>query len=298
VSAVGIYPSVGHGVSSLKGLVAVLKAPAARWAGDGVPARNVLSYDQYGTELSPFLLIDYLGPHSFEAGARARGIGPHPHRGVEKVTLVYAGEVADCDTKGHSSTIGPGDVQWMTAGAGVVHQEFQSPSFAKRGGVLQMVQVWVNLPAVRKFAAPQYQEIKSGQIPTVELNDNAGCARIVAGSFNNHLGPARTHTPINIWDLELNNKKQVVISLPEEHTTLIVVLDGALSFDGAQVRDAEAALLSRSGRGVLLKTGRATKALVLTGAPIEEPIVGRGPFVMNSLAEVRQAFLEFGSGRF
>ena len=282
----------------MKGLVGVLRDPAAHFVGDGFPVRRVLSYDEYGTELSPFLVLDYVGPHPFEASARARGIGPHPHRGVEKVTLVYDGEVADCDSAGHRAIIGPGDVQWMTAGAGVMHQEFQSSAFAKTGGVLRMVQLWVNLPAAHKLTSPQYQTIKSEQIPTIELKDGAGCARVIAGSLNNHFGPARTLTPVNIWDFELNEDTRAIVDPPEDHTTLIVVLTGELILDGAEVCDAEAALMSRRGRGAELTATTATKALVLTGAPIDEPIVGRGPFVMNTETEIREAFLDFGSGRF
>jgi quercetin 2,3-dioxygenase len=283
----------------LKPLVEVLRDPATHWVGDGYPVRTVFSYDQYGAELTPFLLLDYAGPRHLDRAFRARGVGPHPHRGIEKVTIVYSGEVADSDSAGHSAIVGPGDVQWMTAGAGVIHQEFQSHAFAKTGGLLQMIQLWVNLPAALKLTSPRYQQIKAEQIPVVELKDGAGYARIIAGSFNNHVGPATTFTPVNVWDLTFNTETRATIDLPENHTTLIVVLSGRLVFDGArEVGEAEAALLSRGGRGAVLAAASATKALVLTGAPIDEPIVGRGPFVMNTEAEIRQAFLDFGSGRF
>jgi quercetin 2,3-dioxygenase len=283
----------------LKSFVEVLRDPAMRWVGDGFPVRTVFSYDQYGAELSPFLLLDYAGPQHLDRAVRARGIGPHPHRGIEKVTIVYSGEVVDCDSTGHNAVVGPGDVQWMTAGAGVVHQEFQSRAFAKTGGLLQMVQLWVNLPAALKFTPPRYQEIRAKQIPIVELKDGAGYARIIAGSFNNHAGPATTFTPVNVWDLTINSDTRAIIDPPEDHTTLIVVLSGRLVFDGArEVGEAEAALLSRSSRGTVLTAKSVTKTLVLTGAPIDEPIVGRGPFVMNTEGEIRQAFFDFGSGRF
>jgi quercetin 2,3-dioxygenase len=282
----------------VKRLVGMLRNPAAHSAADGLPVRRLVSYDQYGSELSPFLLVDYVGPHCFEAAARARGIGPHPHRGVEKVTIVYDGEVIDGDSKGHNAIIGPGDVQWMTAGAGVMHQEFQSPAFARTGGVLEMVQVWVNLPAAHKLAPPEYQEIKSERIPTVELEDGAGSVRVIAGTFNNRVGPARTLTPVNTWDIGLRRQARLGIDLPEGHTTLIVVLTGELCLDGARIGDAEAAILSHRGQGAMLIASTTTRALVLTGAPIDEPIVGRGPFVMNTEAEIRQAFFDFGSGRF
>jgi quercetin 2,3-dioxygenase len=244
-------------------------------------------------------LLDYAGPHEFEAAVRPRGVGPHPHRGFETVTLVFDGEVAHADSAGSGGTIGPGDVQWMTAGAGILHQEFHSPAFTRSGGLFRVVQLWVNLPGVRKLSAPRYQSIKFATIPVVGLVGGAGHARVIAGSLEGCQGPAETFTPLNVWDLDMRGDRTTVLPAPEGHTTLTVVLSGALAFDGAvEVRDAEAALLSREGKGVALTPTMPTRALLLTGAPIEEPIVGRGPFVMNTEAEIRKAFRDFGSGRF
>jgi redox-sensitive bicupin YhaK (pirin superfamily) len=283
----------------LKTLVDVFRNAQSHWVGDGFPVRTVLSYDQYGQELSPFLLLDYAGPYDFEAAARPRGVGPHPHRGFDAVTLVYDGEVAHRDSTGSGGIIGPGDVQWMTAGAGIVHQEFHSPAFTKRGGVFCVVQLWVNLPASRKSAPPRYQPIKAETIPFVSLPGGAGGARVIAGSLGGQAGPAKTFTPVNVFDLELQSGGRARIDAPEGHTCLVVVLSGVLDFDGkTQVRDAEGAAFSRDGATIMLSPKMPTKALVLTGAPIEEPIVGRGPFVMNTEAEIRQAFRDFTSGRF
>lgn len=283
----------------MKTLIDVIRNAQARWVGDGFPVRTVFSYDQYGQELSPFLLLDYAGPHEFEAATRARGVGPHPHRGFETVTIVYDGEVAHGDSTGSGGIIGPGDVQWMTAGAGIVHQEFHSPAFTKKGGVFRVAQLWVNLPASRKSTPPRYQSIKSEIMPFVELADGAGRARVIAGSLAGQTGPARTFTPISVFDLDLKSSGRARIDAPEGYTCLVVVLSGVLDFDGkAQVREAEVAVFSRNGAGIALTPKMPTEALMLTGTPIDEPIVGRGPFVMNTEAEIREAFRDFANGRF
>jgi redox-sensitive bicupin YhaK (pirin superfamily) len=283
----------------VKKLVDILRNAEGHWVGDGFPVRTMFSYDQMGQELSPFLLLDYAGPHDFEAAARPRGVGPHPHRGFETVTIVFDGQVAHADSAGSGGTIGPGDVQWMTAGSGVIHQEFHSLAFTRTGGVFRLVQLWVNLPAARKLSAPRYQSIKSSMIPVVELAGRAGRGRVIAGSLGAHIGPAETFTPVNVWALELTGNNGVRLEAPEGHTTLAVVLSGALAFEGgAEVREAEAALFSRGGDTVALSPSVPTEVLLLTGAPIDEPIVGRGPFVMNTEAEIRKAFHDFSSGRF
>jgi len=283
----------------LKALVDVLRHAAQHWVGDGFPVRTIFHYDQCGAELSPFLLFDYAGPHYFEPASRPRGVGPHPHRGFETVTIIYDGELTHRDSTGGGGLIGPGEVQWMTAGAGVVHQEFHSPEFTRTGGLFQVVQLWVNLPAALKLTPPRYQAIEPALMPIVELSDGAGRVRVIAGFFTGQAGPARTLTPVNVWDLDLTGRTRAVIETPEGHTTLIVVLSGRLAFEGGiDVCDAEAALLSRVGSDAEIAAAVPTRALVLTGAPIEEPIVGRGPFVMNTETQVRQAFLDFGGGRF
>jgi quercetin 2,3-dioxygenase len=284
----------------LKLLVDIFRDAPQYWVGNGFPVRNVFSYDRFGAELSPFLLLDYAGPYWFEPAARPRGVGPHPQRGFETVTIVYEGEIDHRDSAGRGGTTGPGDVQWMTAGAGVLRQEFHSSAFTRKGGMFRVLQLWLNLPAAQKLAEARYQEIKAEDIPVAELANGAGRARVIAGSLDGLGGPAQTFSAVNVWDLDLNRGGRAVIDSPEGHTTLAVVVSGELAFaDRGAVRDAEAALFSRDGEGALLNAADTpTKVLVLTGAPIEEPIVGRGPFVMNSEAEIRQAFLDFGGGRF
>lgn len=269
------------------------------WVGDGFPVRSLFSYNRLGNQISPFLLLDYGGPHYFAPTMHRRGVGQHPHRGFETVTIVYDGQVEHRDSAGNGGTIGPGDVQWMTAGAGIIHEEYHAPGFTKSGGPFRMVQLWVNLPAKDKMAPPAYQGILAADIPTVELGDGAGTARIIAGTFAGVTGPARTFTPVNVWDVALGQDVDVSLDLPEGHTAMLVVLSGHATVNGDQgAGEAEVLLLDPEGSRVEVHADGETKLLVLTGEPIDEPIVGYGPFVMNSEAEIHQAIDDFNSGRF
>ncbi|MGH6617203.1 pirin family protein [Sphingomonas sp.] len=269
------------------------------WVGDGFPVRSLFSYNDLGTHISPFLLLDYAGPHYFEPTTDRRGVGQHPHRGFETVTIVYDGEVEHRDSAGNGGIIGPGDVQWMTAGGGIIHEEYHSPAFAKAGGPFRMVQLWVNLPARDKMAPGGYQGILNADIPVVDLPYGVGKARIIAGEFGGRKGPAKTFTPVNLWDLRLNRDTDIVLDLPEGHTAMLVVLTGHVTVNGAQTAgEAEMLLLSREGGDVAIHADGDAMLLVLTGEPIDEPIVGHGPFIMNSEAEIHQAVNDFNSGRF
>lgn len=269
------------------------------WVGDGFPVRSLFSYRTLGAHISPFLLLDYAGPHNFEPTNKRRGVGKHPHRGFETVTIVYDGEVEHRDSAGNGGVIGPGDVQWMTAAGGIVHEEYHSPGFAKAGGPFRMIQLWVNLPAKDKMAPGSYQGILKADIPVVSLPGGAGEARIIAGEYGATKGPAKTFTPINLWDLNLTADADLTLDLPDGHTAMIVVLTGHVTIGGDHVAgEAEVVLLDREGGEVGIHADGATKLLILTGEPIDEPIVGQGPFVMNSEAEIRQAVDDFNSGRF
>lgn len=269
------------------------------WVGDGFPVRSLFSYNTLQAHISPFLLLDYAGPYIFEPTDARRGVGKHPHRGFETVTIVYDGEVEHRDSAGNGGVIGPGDVQWMTAAGGIVHEEYHSPGFAKAGGPFRMVQLWVNLPAKDKLAPGRYQGISNADIPRVPLPDGAGEARIIAGDYGGTKGPAKTFTPINMWDLSLKADADLTLDLPSGHTAMIVVLTGHVTVeDTHQAGEAEMLLLDREGGEVSIHADGEAKLLVLTGAPIDEPIVGYGPFVMNSEAEIRQAVDDFNSGRF
>lgn len=272
---------------------------SGHWVGNGFPVRSLFSYDSLDRQISPFLLLDYAGPHDFSPTTERRGVGRHPHRGFETVTIVYDGEVEHKDSTGNGGVIGPGDVQWMTAASGILHEEYHSPAYAKAGGPFRMVQLWVNLPAKDKMAPAGYQAITTADIPVAELADGAGTVRVIAGDFNGTMGPARTFTPINVWDMRLRGDAELTLPLPEGHTAMLVVLGGRLSVaDVHEVGEAEMLMLGREGDEVRLRADGDTALLVLTGEPIDEPVVGYGPFVMNSEDEISQAIDDFNSGRF
>ena len=283
----------------VKTLQGIYSNPRQHWVGDGFPVRSLFSYSSHGAQLSPFLLLDYAGPAQFAPGTQPRGVGEHPHRGFETVTIVYQGEVDHRDSTGAGGHIGPGDVQWMTAAGGILHDEFHSQAFTERGGTLEMVQLWVNLPAKDKMSQPGYQTLLSSDIPDVALPEAAGRVRVIAGAYGGQRGPARTFTPMDVWDVRLHAGAQTRFDIPAGRTLALVVLHGAVKVNGdAVVRAAQFGLLSREGEGVLVEAQDDATVLLLSGEPIDEPIVGYGPFVMNTQAEIHQAMQDFNSGRF
>jgi hypothetical protein len=283
----------------MKKLIGIYTSPRGHWVGDGFPVRTLFSYDSLGKHISPFLLLDHAGPAEFTPTEQRRGVGQHPHRGFETVTIVYDGEVEHRDSTGAGGTIGPGDVQWMTAAKGILHEEFHSPAFARRGGALEMVQLWVNLPAKDKMAEAGYQTIVDADIPVLSLPNDAGQLRLIAGEFAGASGPARTFTPIDVWDLRLNPGKPVTLDLHAGRNTALVILRGTLLINGQEIaRQGQLALFERDGRQVTLESNDDAKVLLLSGEPIDEPIVGHGPFVMNTEQEIHQAFADFQSGKF
>jgi len=277
----------------------VYSAPRGHWVGDGFPVRSMFSYSDQGRHLSPFLLLDYAGPYTFDATAAKRGVGQHPHRGFETVTIVYEGEVEHRDSTGAGGKIGPGDVQWMTAAGGILHEEYHSREFARNGGNFEMVQLWVNLPAKDKMAAPGYQTLLDAEIPSVALPDDAGRVRVIAGEYQGHRGPARTFTPIDVWDVRLNQGRGATFDIAEGRTLALAVLRGAVQINGETVaRDAQLVTLARDGGSVHIEANGDATFLLLSGEPIDEPIVGYGPFVMNTQEEISQAMRDFNSGKF
>ena len=282
-----------------KTVLGVIAAPQGHWVGDGFPVRSLFDYNRFGSQVSPFLLLDYAGPAVFEPAARARGVGEHPHRGFETVTIVYQGEVAHRDSVGNSGVIGPGDVQWMTAAGGILHDEFHSPKFMRTGGTLEMAQLWVNLPAAHKMSAPRYQTVLNADIPQVALPNEAGSLRVIAGGHGSATGPASTFSELNVWDLRLQAAKTASMSVPAGHTAIVAVLRGAVQVNGSrEVGAAEVVLLDTDGSELQFVAAGESVLLVLTGAPINEPIVGYGPFVMNSRAEIETAMHDFQRGQF
>ena len=282
----------------MKTLIEVLRSHGGHWVGDGFPVRSLFSYKGDARAMSPFLLLDYAGPHMFEPATQPRGVGRHPHRGFETVTIVYEGEVSHKDSTGGGGTIGPGDVQWMTAAGGIIHEEFHSAGFTRTGGPFRMVQLWVNLPAKDKMVAPRYQAIADADIPSVELASGEARARVIAGELRGAHGPATTFTPINMWDVRLSAGAKLTLPAPEGHNTLVAVLSGHVTIEGQPVGEAEVARLSVEGEGVTIRADGNSMLLVLTGEPIDEPVFGYGPFVMNTETEIREAIDDFNSGRF
>jgi redox-sensitive bicupin YhaK (pirin superfamily) len=283
----------------MKQITGIYTAPSQHWVGDGFPVRSMFSYQTHGEQLSPFLLLDYAGPHHFPAGTEKRGVGEHPHRGFETVTVVYSGEVEHRDSTGRGGVIGPGDVQWMTAGAGILHEEFHSAEFTRTGGELKMIQLWVNLPAKDKMTQPGYQSITADVIPDVELPNNAGHMRVIAGRYEDTVGPAHTFSPLNVWDLQLNQSQEITLHQPDGWSTALVVLEGEIVVNGeGSAREGQLVVLSQKGEALHLAASSNAKVLLMAGEPLQEPIVGYGPFVMNSKAQIAEAVRDFNSGRF
>jgi redox-sensitive bicupin YhaK (pirin superfamily) len=283
----------------MRKLVALHDAPRPHWVGDGFPVRSMFSPQTHGSAVSPFILLDYAQPYEFAPAAQKRGVGVHPHRGFETVTIVYEGEVDHRDSTGNGGHIGPGDVQWMTAASGILHEEFHSKAFTERGGKMEMVQLWVNLPAKDKMSPPGYQTLLDTQIPAIEFVGGAGKLRVIAGAYEGATGPAKTFTPINIWDVRLKAGGKAEFDVAEGHTLMLLTQSGTVKLNGAQTAGAsQLALFERDGGSISVEAESDAKLLVLSGEPINEPVIQYGPFVMNNEGEIRQAILDFNAGKF
>lgn len=283
----------------MRKILGVYSASSPHWVGDGFPVRSVFSQTTLGQHVSPFLHLDYAGPAEFAPADTPRGVGVHPHRGFETVTIVYQGEVEHRDSTGAGGLIGPGDVQWMTAASGILHEEFHSKAFTEQGGVLEMIQLWVNLPAKDKNATAGYQTLLDADIPTVKLAGQAGTVRVIAGEYRGNRGPARTFTPINMWDLRLKSGGETSLELPEGHAAGLVVLSGNIVVNGTEpVHGAQFVLLDRDGGEFSVTATSDASVLLLSGEPIDEPVAWQGPFVMNTQEELQQAFADFRRGGF
>ena len=285
-------------MNQIKSVTGVYKPGSTHMVGDGFPVRNIFPSHNLTEEISPFLLLDYAGPAYFPPTDRPRGVGEHPHRGFETVTIVYQGAVAHRDSAGNAGIIGPGDVQWMTAASGVVHEELHEQAFAKEGGTLQMIQLWVNLPKISKMGAPRYQTLLNDDIPQSALGGNGGLIRIIAGEYQGVKGPARTFTPVHLYDLRLPTGHQADLSLPYGFNTGLFVLSGVMIVNRSQkVEEAEMALCDPHGTQVHLEATEEATVLVLSGEPIHEPVARMGPFVMNTEEELVQAVNDYRAGK-
>ena len=266
--------------------------------GDGFHVRNLFPSNDLDRELSPFIMLDYAGPTFYPATDTPRGVGEHPHRGFETVTIVYQGIVAHRDSAGNSGVIGPGDVQWMTAASGIVHEELHKRDWAKRGGTLQAIQLWVNLPRASKMSAPGYQTIVNDQIPVVELEDGAGSLRVIAGSVGGGKGPAKTVTPIELYDLRLRAGHSLPLQIPNGYNVGLLILSGQASVEGShRLSEAELAVFVSTGEPVAIVAEEDATILVMAGEAIHEPVARYGPFVMNSKAELVQAVNDYQAGK-
>jgi redox-sensitive bicupin YhaK (pirin superfamily) len=292
--------SVTHeqGTGQAKHVVEVHRHGSAHMVGDGFPVRNLIPGDDVSEQLSPFLLLDYAGPAYFPPTDTPRGVGEHPHRGFETVTIVYEGVVAHRDSTGSGGIIGPGDVQWMTAASGVVHEEMHEKAWAKKGGTLHAIQLWVNLPRAHKMSKPSYQTLPSEEIPAVDLDGGAGRLRVIAGEFRGMKGPAKTFTPIHLYDLRVKAGHRAEVTVPAGFNTAVFVLQGEVSVNGSgPVKEAELARLDKVGERIVIVAKSDAILLVLSGEAIHEPVARYGPFVMNTQAELAQAVDDYRMGK-
>jgi len=270
----------------MKNIQRIHRQPEGHWVGDGFPVHTVLDYQRH-PGLSPFLLLDHFGPVEFEPASKRRGVGWHPHRGFETVTVLLEGEVEHEDTAGNGGRIGPGDVQWMTAGSGLLHQEFHSEAMTRSGGRFHGLQLWVNLPAKSKMTPPRYQTLLARDIPVVDG------VRVIAGEFRGVKGPARTFTPITLLDVRVKSGESLRLNLGDGYSAALYVAQGKLKI----AAEGELVILSREGDEFILEAESDAIVFVMNGAPIDEPVTGYGPFVMNTPQEIQQAFADYQAGR-
>jgi quercetin 2,3-dioxygenase len=283
----------------MKNILRIHRQGEGHWVGDGFPVHSVFSYRNSAAELTPFLLLDHAGPAQFEPTEKPRGVDWHPHRGFETVSIAYAGEVDHEDTAGNRGTIRPGDVQWMTAGAGILHKEMHSRNFAKHGGHFEMLQLWVNLPASSKMTSPRYQTLLARDIPVVQLPQNGGMVRVIAGKFADAAGPAHTFTPITLLDVRMRAGHRLLLNLQDGYTGALYVLKGSINVnDDESARETELVIFERTGDEALIEATEDATVFVMNGQPIDEPIAAHGPFVMNTEQQISQAFVDLHHGRF
>ncbi|WP_180163625.1 pirin family protein [Acinetobacter sp. YH12069] len=276
----------------------VYHSDRSTWVGDGFPTNSMLPMQEMGNQTSPFLVMGYTDQYHFSPSHHQRGVGSHPHRGFETVTIVYEGELEHFDSKGNHGSIAKDEVQWMTAGRGIMHEEHHSKDFAKTGGNLDMVQLWVNLPSHAKMTEPRYQELTTANIPEVKLAQNAGVVRVIAGQFADTLGAAKTFSPMNVLDVRLNANAEQEFSFNPQWNNMIFVLSGAIEIEGQRFDAKQTLYVSDQVSSLKLKSFEATKLLILSGEALNEPIAAHGPFVMNTEDEIRQAFYDFQHGHF
>lgn len=266
--------------------------------GDGFRVFNYIPRVIDQRSMSPFLMLDFNAEYDFGPSEKVRGVEVHPHKGFETVTIAYKGSVAHHDSTGNSGVINPGDVQWMTAGGGILHKEYHEQNFSRRGGPFEMVQLWVNLPKKHKATPAHYQAITADQMGKVELPDNRGVVNVIAGEFNNVKGPAATYSPVNLFDIKMKKGGDVTTTLPAAYNTALLVVNGSIEVNGEKVPEHGFVLFENEGEEITIQALEDSVVLVLSGEPINEPIASYGPFVMNTQEEIYDAIREFQSGKF
>jgi quercetin 2,3-dioxygenase len=278
----------------------IIPKPAAPgMVGDGFRVFNYIpgaGIDQQ--RISPFLLLDFNAEIDFPASEHLRGVGVHPHKGFETVTIAYKGSVAHHDSAGNSGTIHPGDVQWMTAGAGILHKEYHDREYASTGGPFEMVQLWVNLAKKDKSVPAHYQSITKDQMGKLDLPDGKGVVNVIAGNYNGTTGPAHTYTPVNVIDLKLKKGAATTSSFPAAYNTALLVVNGSVTVNNEPAAEHSFVLFAREGEEITIRATEDSVLLLLSGEPINEPIASYGPFVMNAQSEIVESIREFHAGKY
>lgn len=288
-------------MKSIKSIAAVIAPPPFHMVGDGFRVHNFFPSGTLIGEsgMSPFFLMDYNSKWNISPSEKQKGVGVHPHRGFETVTIAYHGSVAHHDSAGNSGVIHEGDVQWMTAGSGILHKEYHEKEFSRKGGIFQVVQLWVNLPAEFKMTSPKYQAIENRQMTKVFLDDGESCVELIAGSYQGHKGPATSFTPINLFNVRLKSGASIDLNFDRDFNTGILIVEGEIKInDSGTVAADHFVYFQHDGEEIRLKALKESVVLVLSGKPIDEPIVSAGPFVMNTEEEISQAYNDYYSGRF
>ena len=282
-----------------KNIEAVIAPREPHFVGDGFRVHNFIpsGYHLDMRKMDPFIMLDYNSKFHFPATDKPKGVGVHPHRGFETVTIAYEGSVSHHDSSGGGGTIHQGDVQWMTAASGVLHKEYHAEEFYKQGGIFQMVQLWVNLPAKDKMSTPKYQAIEHKDIPTVEVEN--GFIEVIAGEYNQTKGAASTFSPVNMLNAKLNEGGKANFSFPANYNTVLLVIDGEVKVNNQEIVPTDHLLLfTNEGEDFSIEATENSVVLILSGEPLNEPIASYGPFVMNTQEQIREAFEDFNNGKF
>lgn len=278
----------------------IFAPPPTHWVGDGFKVHGFFPNRVLtGQRMSPFYLLDYNAKYEFPPSTNLLGVGVHPHRGFETVTIAYKGKIAHHDSNGGGGVIGEGDVQWMTAGSGILHKEYHEEEFNRKGGVFQMVQLWVNLPSKDKMTKPKYQAITNAEMGKFDLPDGGGSVEVIAGNFNETKGAATTFSPVHLYNLKLKKGSSLTLNLPENYTTAFVMIEGQAKINETETAPADNfVLFNNDGEKILVEAEQDSVILVMSGEPLDEPIAAYGPFLMNTQEEIKQAFEDFQAGKF